>query len=114
MQAGNTSMQPGYGDYDIAELVDKDLKNVSSTDELAFLKSHVDMWRNELIQLKKRLEMQFTSLQVSNFTSYTQYCAKEISYSDYTKTIHANKLKRVNAARFLQQVELKLLQLKVS
>lgn len=112
MQAGNNPIEPGYCDYDIADLVDKDLKNISSSDELVFLKSQVDAWRNELIQLKKRLEMQFTSLQVSNFTSYTRYCSKEITYADYTQSIHANKLKRVNAARFLQQVELKLLQLK--
>jgi len=110
MEAGH-QIQPGYCDYDIAEVVDKDLKNVSSPEELAFLRSNVNSWRTELIQLKKRLENQFTSLRVSNFSSYTKYCTKEITYLEYIQIIDANNIKRVNASRFLRQVEAKLLQI---
>lgn len=113
MAAEKQSIALGYGNPNLTELVDKELKNIELSDaEKHKLNSDVQAWRNELIQCKRRIEMQFTSLKTTAFSDYACFMNGEITYHDYVQRLNTVKLKRVHAARFLQQVETRMQQLR--
>lgn len=99
-------------DTDVRELVDKELKGVITQEEKAILNSHVDSWRDVLLSMKRRTEMQFTSSKVRKFEVHSNYTKGKITHIEYVDLLGAELKWRVNAARFLQQVESKLQEVK--
>lgn len=99
-------------EQDINELVDKDLKGTITQIEAALLETHVDVWRTNLLKMKKRTEMQFTSSKSRSFDIHRDYCEHIITHEQFVDRVSTEKRWRVNAARFLQQVEAKLQEIK--
>lgn len=100
-----------YDNY-VQELVDKDLKGVITVEEKQVLISNSTNWRDILLQMKKRTEMQFTSSKARSFEIYSDYRSKNITHEDFLNKTSVELKWRVNAARFLQQVEKKLQEVK--
>lgn len=95
------------------DLVDRDLKGSSvSEDERLWLITCKDLWRCELINYKKKTEMQFSSSRQRSHKLYQQYLLYELTHLEYVDKLNQEKVWRVNAARFLQQVETKLQRIK--
>ncbi len=103
----------GYDLSQFVELVDRELKGSPiSEDELTYLYTYKDIWRSELINYKKKTEMQFSSSAQRSHRLYQQYMNHELTHAEYVDRLNQEKVWRVNAARFLQQVETKLQRIK--
>jgi hypothetical protein len=104
----------GYDALQFSDLVDRDLKGSAVEEqEKIYLHTHLPAWRSELIRYKKRTEMQFTSSKARSFSLYQSFSKKDLLYEDYLVKLNSEKIWRCNAARFLQQIELKLQEIKV-
>lgn len=104
---------PGYDALQLSDLVDRDLKgSLVGEQEKLYLKKNPVLWRAELVRYKKRTEMQFTSSKARSFTLYKEYSSKLLSKDEYLAKLNDEKVWRCNAARFLQQVEGKLQEIK--
>jgi hypothetical protein len=111
MTAGLVTL--GYDALQLSDLIDRDLKGSSvGEQEKIYLQTHPSIWKAELIRYKKRTEMQFTSSKARSFTLYKEYCTQQLSHAEYLAKLNDEKVWRCNAARFLQQVELKLQEIK--
>ena len=108
MSSHSQSIDLGYDQALFAELVDKDLKGSISQNDRTILSSSPYAWRSQLICLKRRTEMQFTSSKARSFTLYKQYSEGILSYNEYVDKLSKEKEWRCNAARFLQQIELRI------
>lgn len=103
----------GHALLQFKDLVDRDLKGSSiSEDEQLWLFTYKDLWRCELINYKKKTEMQFSSSRQRSHKLYQQYLLHELTHLEYVDKLNQEKVWRVNAARFLQQVETKLQRIK--
>ena len=102
----------GYDLVDISDIVDKDLRNSASVEELSVLSNNVVAWRSQLLNLKRRAEMQFTSSSSRTFNLYVQFTKGELSREDYHDKLSKEKEWRCNTSRFLQQIEMKLREVK--
>lgn len=100
-------------DLTVADIVDRELKNSVTEDERDFLFSSFALWRSHLLRLKKRTEMQFTSSKARRFSLYCDHTSGSLSLSEYLDKLLKEREWRCNAARYLQQIELKLQELKV-
>lgn len=96
----------------ISNLVDKDLKGTISVSERNQLKIYPDLWHSNLLSMKKRTEMQFTSSKARRFEIHRDHLTGVITDQEFADRVSAECKWRVNAARFLQQVENKLQEVK--
>ncbi len=112
MTAGSDS-NPGYGTLTFTELVERELKSLSVTqEELQLLRSNRSGWKAELVIMKKRTEMQMTSSKARSYGLYVDVTAGTLTNEAYMAKLHGEKVWRVNAARFLQQIEARIQKLK--
>jgi hypothetical protein len=103
----------GYEVSQFIDLVDRELKGSPiSEDEQMYLYTYKDLWRCELINYKKKTEMQFASSRQRSHKLYQQYILHELTHAEYLDKLNQEKVWRVNAARFLLQVETKLQRMK--
>lgn len=103
----------GYSELEFIDLVDRELKGASvSEQEKQYLKESKNRWRSELINYKKKTEMQFSSSSQRSHRLYQQYFNQELTRKEYVDKLNQEKIWRVNAARFLQQIETKLQRMK--
>ena len=103
----------GYNVLQFIDLVDRELKGQSITEQEAiYLEQNKDRWRSELINYKKKTEMQFSSSTQRAYKLYQLYMDQELTRTEYVDKLNQEKIWRVNAARFLQQVETKLQRIK--
>jgi hypothetical protein len=93
---------------DIADIVERDLKNEADLNDLNTLNLHRGIWRKELVVMKNRTEMALTSSKTRTFTLYTEYKTNKISYTEYVVALEKEKVKRCNISRFLLQIENKI------
>lgn len=98
----------GHDQLFFNELVDKDLKGTISQQDRSILVADSNRWRSQLICLKRRTEMQFTSSKARSFTLYKEYSESVLSYPEYIDKLSKEKEWRCNAARFLQQIEVRI------
>lgn len=100
--------------YSIEELTDKDLKSPTSLtqSERLFLSDRPRSWYNHLVSLKKRTEYQLTSSNARRFSLYHSYVAGTIDKSQYFNKLQEEKTWKCNAARFVQQIEIRLSEVK--
>lgn len=89
-----------------------DLRSTASEEQIKALEAHSQLWYNELITLKRKTETQLTSSHTRSFQSYLSYCKKEIEIDVYNEKIAEEKVWKTNATRFVQQIEVKILQAK--
>ena len=112
MKAGLGNTTNGY-DLWFTDLVDRELKGAPVTEQdNEYLNAHKDTWKCELINLKRRTETQFTSAKARIFSLYHQLHSKKITYDSYMKQLSEQRVWRVNAARYLEQIENKIQVLK--
>lgn len=104
----NTTL--GYENVNFAEIVEKELKAPDSlqNDEKILLHENPQLWRAELVNLKKRTEFQLTSSSARQFTLYKDRHTNKLTETDYIGKLQVEKSWRCNATRFLQQVEMKI------
>lgn len=112
MKARLDNTTHGY-DLWFTDLVDRELKGAPVNEQdTEYLAVHRDAWKCELINLKKRTETQFTSSKARTFTLYRKLHNKELTYMEYVNQLSEQRIWRVNASRYLQQIESKLQLLK--
>lgn len=103
----------GYNVLQFIDLVDRELKGQPITEQEAiYLDQNKERWRSELINYKKKTEMQFSSSTQRSYKLYQLYINEELTRAEYVDKLNQEKIWRVNAARFLQQVETKLQRIK--
>lgn len=102
----------GHDQLFFNELVDKDLKGIISHQDRSILTTDLTRWKSQLICLKRRTEMQFTSSKARSFTLYKEYSESVLSYPEYIDKLSKEKEWRCNAARFLQQIEVRIQEIK--
>lgn len=114
MIAGNIPSKVNPISDSFYELVEKELKNQASNDDINFLIQNKNDWRRALISLKSRSQMALSSIKTTCNTLHTSYVNKEITSLQYNTLINKEKTKRINIVRFLLQIELKIIYLKES
>lgn len=112
MTTASTYSDTFIDDADFAELVDKNLRSLASDDELKYLINHPDRWRSQLLAFKKRTEVQFTSSKSRAYNLYHSLFVGDISLQEYSASLAKEREWRCTAARFLQQVEMKIQEVK--
>lgn len=100
----------GYENVNFAEVVEKELKSPDSlqNNEKILLHTHPQLWRAELINLKKRTEFQLTSSSARQFALYKDRHTNRLTEAAYIDKLQVERTWRCNATRFLQQVEMKI------
>ncbi len=98
--------------YDLTSLVDKELRNNATSDEVKYLNSVPVEWRNELLKIKRTIETNMSSNKVSTFELYKQHMVGELTRVEYTTELHELKIKKIKAQRVIQQIENKLVELR--
>ena len=106
----------GYSSLEISEIVERELKSpqLLTEMEMKFLDEHVSLWKSELIDMKKRTEMQLTSNSARMYNLYVQYINKDLTHQTYIGSLNERRIWKVNATRFLQQLEHRIQRLKIS
>lgn len=93
---------------EFTDAVERDLQGKATEEDLQFLYTNLPQWKAVLLDKKKRTEMQFTSSGARMFEIHKLYTENEISYSEWLNRHAKEKVWRVNANRFLQQIEARL------
>ena len=98
---------------ELTELVHKDLKGLATENELEVLKLDPESWRAELIKIKLSCQSQLSASKARRFQRYNQLHSGEIEVQEYLDWYGEELVWRVNATRALQQVEVKLQDIKI-
>jgi hypothetical protein len=108
MSNSDQNVYLGYNELYFNEIVDKDLKGSISSSERSYLVSNPAIWKSQLVCLKRRTEMQFTSSKARSFSLYREFSQGALPYPEYVDKLNKEKEWRCNAARFLQQIEIRI------
>lgn len=90
------------------DIVERDLQDKATSAELDVLHENLSQWKTVLLDKKKRTEMQFTSSNARMFEIHKLNVERQVSYSEWLNRLGKEKVWRVNANRFLQQIESRL------
>ena len=96
----------------LQEYVAADLRGDIDDEGLVYLTNHLSDWRSELICMKRKAETQMTSCKSRTFEIHFLHARGKISHDEFLDRISKEKIWKVNASRFLQQIESKLVKMK--
>ncbi len=97
----------------ISEYTTSELRNQANQTQIKYLKRYRQHWLAELSALKRRSETQMTSSNTRKFRLYCEHAAGKISEPEYNDQLLEEKVWRINAVRFIQQVETRLAAVKL-
>lgn len=92
-------------EYDLAEIVQKELKDEATDEELECLKNNAELWKSQLIASKKACENQFVASKARLVENHHLMMMEDRDRQEYMDIILHEKKWKVNAVRFLQQIE---------
>jgi hypothetical protein len=90
-------------------LVANDIKNLSSQDNLQFLKTNLDLWLYFLLTMKRTAEYNVSSRNSNRKITLTRMRADEVSQSEIDNFISTEEKWKVNTIKFLSVVERRIL-----
>lgn len=92
--------------------VEDNLRNQSTPKQDLFLYTDPQRWLNELLMMKRRTETQMSSSKSRSFNCHVDYAQGVLTKDEFHACVQEEKSWRVNANRFIQQIEMKLIEVK--
>lgn len=94
---------------DFELLVANDIKNLSSQNDLEFLKQNLDLWLYFLLSMKRTAEYNVSSRSSNRKITLSRMRADHVPQSEIDNFISSEERWRVNTVKFLSVVERKIL-----
>lgn len=94
---------------DFELLVANDTKNLSSREDLEFLKNNADLWLYFLLTMKRTAEYNVSSRNSNRKITLTRMRNDDVSQAEIDNFISSEEKWKVNTVKFLSVVERKIL-----
>jgi hypothetical protein len=90
-----------------------DVKNVSSDQELHYLKSNLDFWCYTLLVMRRNAEYSLSSRNSTKKTTLSKMRNEQRSHEEIESFLAAESQWRINTIKFLSVLEKKILYVKI-
>ena len=94
-------------------IVLNDVKNISSDEELDYLKSNLDLWHYTLLVMRRNAEYSLSSRNSTKKTTLAKMRNENYPHQDVESFIATESQWRINTIKFLSVFEKKILYVKI-